>query len=165
MRVVAYFDSPQTLARAARLARERGWQPTAACSPAFNDTVLDVAGAARSPVATAALAGGVVGLLSGLMLTVWTVRQWPGLIVSGKPLVSVPPFLIIMFELTILAASIGAVGSFLVASVRSRRLARCACDARTTDDRFSLLLEATGGGAVASDEEFLRLGANEWRQL
>jgi hypothetical protein len=163
MRVVAYFDSLELLEHGAREANQAGWRTISVCSPAYNETVLAVGRPGRSPVAVASLAGGIVGLFFGLVLTVGTVRQWPGLIVSGKPLVSVPPFLIIMFELTILVASIGAAWSFLVASARARLAAREACDATTSDNRFALLLESAGPHIELSDAALQRLGAIEWR--
>ena len=165
MRVVAYFESVESLEHAAHKAGTAGWRVVGACAPAFNDRVLHAAHATRSPVAAAALAGGIVGLLAGGVLTVGTVRQWPGLIVGGKPLVSVPPFLIIMFELTILVAALGVAWSFLVACARERRAAHGACDAATSDNRFSLLLEAPAVETSVNRDALRRLGANEWRRL
>src|SRR3954467_11741467 len=121
MRVVAYFDSAQQLERAGREAEDAGWRGVGAGAPAFNDAVLDAAHATESPVAIVALIGGLAGVLAGALLTVGTVREWPGLIVGGKPLIAVPPFLVITFELTILLASIAGVCSFLVAARRARR--------------------------------------------
>ena len=54
--------------------------------------------------------GVTAGFLSGFAFTIYTVREWPQLITGGKPMVSLPPFTIIAFELTIL---FGAVVSFL----------------------------------------------------
>jgi hypothetical protein len=53
--------------------------------------------------------GAVLGAAGGFGLTIGTVLSWP-LITSGKPLLSLPPFMIIAFELTIL---LGAVASIL----------------------------------------------------
>lgn len=53
--------------------------------------------------------GAVLGAATGFGLTIGTVLAWP-LITSGKPLISLPPFMIIAFELTIL---LGAVASIL----------------------------------------------------
>ena len=53
--------------------------------------------------------GAVLGAATGFGLTIGTVLSWP-LITGGKPLISLPPFLIIVFELTIL---LGAVASIL----------------------------------------------------
>jgi hypothetical protein len=165
MRVVAYFESAEDFERAGVAAEHAGWRIVGACAPAFNERVLDAAHATRSPVAAAALAGGFVGLLSGLLLTVGTVREWPTLIVSGKPLISVPPFLIIMFELSILVASVAALWSFLSASARARRTERDACDETTSDNRLSMLLEADAHQAGALDDLLRRTAPSAWRTV
>jgi hypothetical protein len=165
MRIVAYFASLPALERAAHAAPRAGWRTVAVRSPAFDERVLEIGHATHSPVPIVAMAGGVAGLLAGLVLTVGTVRQWPGLIVSGKPLVSVPPFLIIMFELTILIASIGAVWSFLAASARARRATGDATDPLTTDNLFSLTLESADGEIEVTDDAVRGLEATKWRQV
>jgi len=165
MRIVAYFDSPEALARGARTARDAGWRTVSAASPAFDETVLDVARASRSPVAGVSVAGGIIGLVSGVLLTVGTVRQWPGVIVSGKPLVSVPPFLIIIFDLAILGASVAAVAGFLVASARARRAAQGVGDVTTSDNRFSLLLESIEERRDVSPDIIRQLEPRDWRRV
>lgn len=53
--------------------------------------------------------GAVLGLIAGFALTIYTSLSWP-IQTSGKPIISLPPFIIIAFELTIL---FGAIASFL----------------------------------------------------
>jgi hypothetical protein len=65
-----------------------------------------------SPVRFFALIGAIAGLLAGFGFTIYTVTVWP-LIVGGKPLVSIPAFLIIAFELAILFGSILSFVGFL----------------------------------------------------
>lgn len=55
------------------------------------------------------LAGALSGVTGGLALTIYTAWHWP-LITAGKPVISIPPFLVIAFELTIL---LGGIFSFL----------------------------------------------------
>jgi len=165
MRVVAYFDSVQQLERAAREAEDAGWRVVGACAPAFNDKVLEVAHATGSPVAAVALIGGIAGVLSGALLTVGTVGEWPGLIVGGKPLISVPPFLVITFELSILLASIAGVWSFLAAARRARRTAGAACDESTSDNRLSLLFESGAVRTGRVDDLLRRIGASAWQRV
>jgi molybdopterin-containing oxidoreductase family membrane subunit len=54
------------------------------------------------------LAGAVTGLLLGFAFPILTVLHWP-LVTGGKPLISIPPFVVIAFALTIL---LGALASF-----------------------------------------------------
>lgn len=55
------------------------------------------------------LIGALTGLLFGFFLTIWTSLDWP-LIRGGKPIVAIPAFIIVAFELTIL---FGGVISFI----------------------------------------------------
>jgi hypothetical protein len=59
-----------------------------------------------------ALLGAVAGLIAGFSFTIYTVLSWP-LITGGKPLISIPAFIIIAFELTILFGAITAFTGFL----------------------------------------------------
>lgn len=54
------------------------------------------------------LVGGLTGCLTGFAFTIYTVFSWP-LVTGGKPFISIPPFTVISFELTIL---LGALFSF-----------------------------------------------------
>jgi len=62
------------------------------------------------------LAGGLLGAFTGYAFTSFTSVDWP-LIIAGKPLVSIPPYTIIAFELMVL---FGALGGFLGLLVTSR---------------------------------------------
>lgn len=65
--------------------------------------------AAPSPLKFFALAGGVAGFVLGFVFIIFTVMDWP-LVTGGKPLVSIPAFIIVAFECTIL---LGGIVSFL----------------------------------------------------
>lgn len=82
-----------------------------------------------SPLRFFALFGGLAGFGGGLALTIYSVLSWP-IIVGGKPIVSLPPFLLIGYLLTILCGSLGAFAGFL------------------------LLARLPGGAALAADAEF-----------
>ncbi|RME84325.1 MAG: DUF3341 domain-containing protein [Planctomycetota bacterium] len=58
-----------------------------------------------SPLKFFTLTGAVTGFCTGFLFPSYTVVAWP-LITSGKPFISIPPFLIIAFELTILFGAI-----------------------------------------------------------
>jgi molybdopterin-containing oxidoreductase family membrane subunit len=59
--------------------------------------------------------GALSGLITGFAFTIYTVLRW-GLITGGKPLVSIPPFIIIAFELTILFGALATFFGFLLLS-------------------------------------------------
>ncbi|MCK4774671.1 MAG: DUF3341 domain-containing protein, partial [Candidatus Krumholzibacteria bacterium] len=59
--------------------------------------------------------GGVTGLAAGFAFTIYTVLAWP-LYTGGKPLISIPAFLVISYDLTILLGVLTAfVGFFALA--------------------------------------------------
>lgn len=69
----------------------------------------------RSNVRFFALLGAASGTVTGFAFTILTSLSWP-LIVGGKPIVSLPPFLIIAFALTILFGALSTFLGFLLLS-------------------------------------------------
>jgi molybdopterin-containing oxidoreductase family membrane subunit len=61
------------------------------------------------------LAGGLSGFIGGFALTIGTVLDWP-LITGGKPLISIPAFIVIVFEMTILLGATASLLGFLILS-------------------------------------------------
>jgi len=69
----------------------------------------------QSGVRFFALFGALLGTIAGFAFTIFTVYHWP-IITSGKPLISIPPFIIIAFATTILIGSLITFGGFLILS-------------------------------------------------
>lgn len=69
----------------------------------------------RSRVRIFAFAGAASGTAAGFAFTILTTLSWP-LIIGGKPMVSIPPFLIIAFALTILFGALSTFFGFLLLS-------------------------------------------------
>jgi hypothetical protein len=62
-----------------------------------------------------AFIGAGTGTLTGFAFTILTSLSWP-LITGGKPIVSIPPFIIIAFALTILFGALSTFVGFLILS-------------------------------------------------
>ncbi|MDZ7333384.1 MAG: DUF3341 domain-containing protein [candidate division KSB1 bacterium] len=62
-----------------------------------------------------ALIGAMTGTVTGFAFTIFTALHYK-IITSGKPLISVPPFIIIAFALTILFGSLISFAGFLILS-------------------------------------------------
>ena len=69
----------------------------------------------RSNVRLFALIGAGIGTATGFAFTILTSLSWP-LIIGGKPIVSLPPFIIIAFALTILFGALSTFAGFLLLS-------------------------------------------------
>jgi hypothetical protein len=69
----------------------------------------------RSRVRFFALVGAAGGTVTGLAFTILTSLSWP-LVIGGKPIVSLPPFIIIAFALTILFGALSTFAGFLLLS-------------------------------------------------
>jgi len=69
----------------------------------------------RSKVRYFALVGAGAGTVTGLAFTILTALSWP-LVIGGKPIVSLPPFIIIAFALTILFGALSTFAGFLLLS-------------------------------------------------
>ena len=65
-------------------------------------------GYGQSPVRVFALVGALTGTATGFALSIFTSMDWP-LVVGGKPIVSIPAFVVIAFELTILFGALSTV--------------------------------------------------------
>ena len=85
----------------------------------------------ESPLRFFALGGATSGFVVGLCFTIFTALWWP-LITGGKPIVSLPPYLLIGYILTILFGAVVTFGGFLL-------LARLPSISRMTDpqERFT----------------------------
>ena len=68
-----------------------------------------------SGVRVFALVGALIGAFTGYAFPSFTVIDWP-LISGGKPMISIPPFTIISFELMILFGSLSAFLGFVLLS-------------------------------------------------
>lgn len=84
--------------------REKGVQPTV-ITPCPRHEIDHALGNPTTIVPWIALLFGALGCLIGYSLPAWTASDWV-LPVSGKPIVAIPPFTIIGFELTILFTAI-----------------------------------------------------------
>jgi hypothetical protein len=69
----------------------------------------------NSPVRFFTLIGALSGLFIGFLFTIWTSLDWP-LIRGGKPIVSIPAFIIVAFEITILFGGVISFIGFLLLS-------------------------------------------------
>lgn len=160
-RLLAVYADGASAARAIAALREHGLARIESFSPVPDPELQAALASGTSAVRVFTLAGGVLGCASGLALTVWTSLSWP-LVTGGKPIVSLPPFLIIAFELTILFGALAALLGFLVEAKLPRGTA-ASYDARFSEDRYGILVTTTADEAAPARELLSAAGAEEVR--
>ncbi len=162
--VVGVFTTLDGALLALRELKSKGYEGLTVYSPVPNHEIEDVLAKPASPVRLFTLIGALTGVTLGFTFAIWTSVDWE-LIVGGKPIVSLPPFVVIGFETTILIGALATVaGMFLNARLPKLRRA-LGYDPRFSNDRFGIV--ATGGPAQASGAEAVMraAGAEEVRDV
>ena len=107
--LIAEFDNPTALVKAARAAREKGYRKLDAFSPFPIEGLNDALHLHKNKLPLIVLVGGIVGGLTGYLLQYYiTVISFP-INIGGRPLHSWPSYIIITFELNILFGALSAV--------------------------------------------------------
>lgn len=105
---MAEFDDPSLIVAAAKRTYEAGYRHINAYSPYPIEELAEAIGFRRNMVPLATLVCGLLGAAGGFALQYWTSAIAYPLNVGGRPLLSLPAFIPVTFECTILLASFGA---------------------------------------------------------
>src|SRR5207249_11312091 len=108
------------------------------------------------------LVGGLTGPASGVALAIWTVLKC-NLITGAKPVVSIPPFVIIAFELTILLGGLATLLGLLVTAPLPSFRGSSLYDPRFSADRFGVEVSCPPDQVPAVAELLRAAGAEEVR--
>ena len=109
------FEDEEALLRAAREAKEKSIVNLDAVTPYPVHGLEQVLKIKRSWIPWITFIFGVTGLLAGLGLTYYTsVVSWP-LIIGGKPFFSLPAFIPVIFECTVLFSALASVAALFYA--------------------------------------------------
>ena len=163
--VLGIFQHVDTASRAIKDLRARGVRGITAYSPVPLDEfeeALTGHGLPRSPVRLFTLVGALTGTASGFALTIWTALKW-NLITGGKPVVSIPPFVVIAFELTILLGGLCTLLGLLVTSRLPSLRMSPVYDPRFTVDRFGVQVACDPAERSAIESLLRNAGAEEVR--
>ena len=163
MTVLGVYTNGGDAARAVEAVRKRDVGTVTTYSPTADHAILDAVRpetSPPSPVRAFTLVGGVIGCAIGIALPVYTMLDWP-LVVGGKPIISIPPLVVISFELAMLGAALTGFLGFLIVSglptAREQMIARH----RFTDDRFGVVVTCTHEHQAVVRELLEQSGAEE----
>jgi hypothetical protein len=136
---VVAFDREDAVLRATEESRRLGLRIRDVYTPYAVHGLDEAMGIRRTRLGLVCFAAGAAGLLAAAALQAWTSAvSWP-LNVGGKPAVSVPAFVPVAFEMTVLFAALCTVFALFV---RARLFPgrRAWVLPRTTNDRFALVI-------------------------
>jgi hypothetical protein len=106
--VLAQFEDPNAAVAAARQTYAAGYRRVNAYSPYPVEELWEANGFHKNNVPKVVFTAGLLGLLGGLGLQIWTSAIAYPINVGGRPLISWPAFIPVTFECTILLAAFGA---------------------------------------------------------
>lgn len=135
--VFAIFEYADSVVGAIGSLKAKGRKKFTVMTPVPNHEIADAIDTSSSPVRWCTFIGGVVGGILGFTLCAWTSLDWP-LITNGKEIVSIPPFMVIMFECTVLIGGLtNLVAMLFFAGLPDIKQGE-PFDARLTEDRFGI---------------------------
>ena len=154
--LAAEFSTTGDLLEAAKKVHSKGYKWWDCLTPFPVHGLDDAMGIGRTILPLLVFGGGLTGFIVACCLQIFTnatgfdfwllvpIRGYE-FIVSGKPLLSGPAFVPVAFELTVLLASLTAVGGTLLLNGLpwlSHPTLRCEQLSRATDDKFYIVLES-----------------------
>ena len=107
--LAAEFASPAELVEAAKAVRAAGYTRIDAYTPLPVEGLSGAIGAGKSRLPLLVLIGGIVGAIGGYLMQYVTAVHWYPFNIGGRPLNSWPAFIPVVFECTVLGASLTAV--------------------------------------------------------
>lgn len=143
--IVAEFESVDTLLDACRRVRDAGYKKTDAFTPFPVHGIDKALGIKPTVLPWIVLACGLTGTVTALVMQIWMNAIDYPYIISGKPFISLPAFMPVAFELTVLFASFGAFFGMWGLNGLPRFSNPMFTDPRfdrVTDDRFFLFVDA-----------------------
>ena len=113
--LLASFDYVDSAVNAIGELRAAGLKKITAYMPYPDHHIEEALGYDQSPVRVWALVGGLLGAGGGFAFTSFTSMDWP-LVTGGKPILSIPAYVIISFEMMVLFGVLSAVIGFFINS-------------------------------------------------
>ncbi|HRK54709.1 MAG TPA: DUF3341 domain-containing protein [Cyclobacteriaceae bacterium] len=139
--VLGVFDDEDILLQAVTKVRDRGIKIHEVYSPFPVHGLDEALGYKRTRLPIAAFVFGMTGTALALIMQIWMMGyDWP-MIIGGKNFAALPPFIPVIFELTVLLSALGMVATFLIVSDMKPYKWPQQFDLRSTDDKHILAID------------------------
>jgi len=139
--LVGVFSDPDVLLKAVKEVRAKGIKIHEVYTPYPVHHLEDALGYKRSSMPVAAFLFGMTGtILAILMQTLMMGVDWP-MIIGGKPYLSLPAFVPVTFELTVLLSAYGMGFTFFITRGLAPHIVPRIFDRRASDDKLIMAVD------------------------
>jgi len=139
--LVGIFDDEDAVLSGIKGVRDSGIKIHEVYSPFPVHGIDDALGIKKSRLPIAAFLFGMTGTTCALTMQIWMLGfDWP-MIIGGKNNASLPPFIPVTFEMTVLFAAFGMVGTFMIVSGLKPYAWPRQFDLRSTEDKHVMAVD------------------------
>lgn len=150
--IVGVYDDEDVLLSGIGKVRGNGIKIQDVYSPFPVHGIDDALGYKKSRLPIAAFLFGMTGTSLALLMQIWMLGyDWP-MIIGGKNYASLPPFIPVTFELTVLLSALGMVGTFMIVSDMKPYKWPRQFDLRSTDDKHIMAIDLALNAGKSKDE-------------
>jgi len=154
--VVGNFYDEQVLFPAVKQVRRKGYKIHDVYTPMPIHGLDAAMGLRDTSLHTAGFIYGILGTLTAFSFITWAfTTDWP-LNIGGKPFFSLPAWIPIMFELTVLFSAVGMVLTFCYLCQMAPFVKKDHFNPRSTDDTFVMAIECNDKTSEAEVSQFLQ---------
>lgn len=141
--VYGLFPFRDKLLEAISRLKDAGFSDMEVMTPIPDHEIVDAVTRKPSKVGWITLILGLTGFVLGLLGPAWAHSHW-GFFIGGKPVISIPPYVIIMFELTILLGAVSTfIGVLFLCKIPTFKLTMDEhYDPRVSEDHYMLVVSA-----------------------
>jgi hypothetical protein len=161
--IVGVYSDADEVVKAVKKIRTNHIKVHEVYSPFAIHGIDEALGYKRSRMPVAAFLFGMAGTILALTMQFWMMGiDWP-MIIGGKNFASLPPFIPVTFELTVLISALGMVGVFMIVSDLKPYKKPKLMDLRITDDKHIIAVDVAANKVTKKDIKkiFEETGAEE----
>ncbi len=149
--VMGIFYYVDDATEAVRTLRQAGHRNLSIFSPVPHHDLERAMEQGYSLVRWVTFSGGLIGITCGFSLCIYSVMSWP-LVVGGKELVSIPPFVVIGYECMILLGALSNLLGMLALGRLPQVRSKAPYDSRFSEDRIGIWVPCEGEEAARAQE-------------
>jgi hypothetical protein len=156
--IMKLFKSEDSVVSAVDALKQSSYKFIRVNAPIPSHKIMDALKLKKSWVGWFTLCGGILGFIGGFALAIFTATRW-NLIVSGKPIIAIVPFVVVGFEATILCSVFGnVIGLLTQTRLPSYKWLRY-YDPRCSGEHFGVLAACEVEQAEGLKDFFQKQGA------